>query len=371
MKPAEAEKLLGGYAAGTLTEVERQGLFAAALEHQEVFDALADEEVLRDLLADPAARAQLLAALSAVAEPRSAAALRVVPFWRRTGVLGAAASLLVAATAGLAYLRSPDKVPPPLASPKVSALKVQEAPAPSASSAAPAPVTQKRSVEDRTLRQDKGIAPRSAPPQAAAPGVAAVLQEDLAHRKEPSEGREAKKTLAPKPTSAPVMEVVASKEETSHQANQASVTRLADLPPARSTEAMAGLASGAVAPAPAAMAKAKADHRPADAASRGAAPVRWSLKAQPDGSTAVEVWASREAQLVLLKRGPGGVAMVPLLPKVATGASTETIPWRCEVRLGAEDVLDLYRLNHPVGDPLKLPESGPFEGFRARIHPGR
>lgn len=63
MSREEVEKLLGGYATGTLTPGEQQLLFEAALEDQELFDALAREQSLRDLLGDPAARAELLAAL--------------------------------------------------------------------------------------------------------------------------------------------------------------------------------------------------------------------------------------------------------------------------------------------------------------------
>ncbi|WLT30773.1 hypothetical protein [Geothrix sp. PMB-07] len=381
MKPADAEKLLGGYAAGTLTETERQGLFSAALEHQEVFDALADEEVLRDLLADPAARAQLLAALS----PASTefAAPKVVPFWRRTGVLGAAASLLVAATAGLAYLRSPEKVPPPLEDRKAPALKAAETPGQVASDQAPLPLARKRAEEDRGKPQDKGQkqdlakaappppeAPLMAAPAMAAPVSATDHREDSARRKEQPGAREAKKAEAPKPAAAAVMEVVAAaKEEAPQSANQAPVTRLADLPPARAVGGVAGLARGAVAPAPAPMAKAKADHRMADAISRDSAPLRWSLRPQPDGSTVVEVWAPREAHLVLLKRGTGEAAVITLLPKAPAEASSNAILWHGEVRLEAGEALDLYRLNHPAADPKKLPETGPVDGFRARIHP--
>ncbi|MFN3324895.1 MAG: hypothetical protein ACK5AZ_15465 [Bryobacteraceae bacterium] len=78
MNGHEMEKLLSGYATGTLTDREREALFAAALENQALFDALADEETLRELLADPhdpQARRHLLAALEA---PESA-----LPFWRR------------------------------------------------------------------------------------------------------------------------------------------------------------------------------------------------------------------------------------------------------------------------------------------------
>jgi hypothetical protein len=63
MKPEDIRKLLGGYATGTLTAEEREGLFEAALDDQELFDALAKEQPLRELLEDPAARAHLLAAL--------------------------------------------------------------------------------------------------------------------------------------------------------------------------------------------------------------------------------------------------------------------------------------------------------------------
>ena len=69
MKPEEAEKLLGGYAAGTLTPEERRSLFAAALEDQQLYEALVREEPLRELLADPAARRNLLAALDEVPKP--------------------------------------------------------------------------------------------------------------------------------------------------------------------------------------------------------------------------------------------------------------------------------------------------------------
>lgn len=63
------QKLLGGYATGTLTPEEQQALFAAALDDQELFDALAREQSLRDLLRDPAAKAQVLLALD-TASPR-------------------------------------------------------------------------------------------------------------------------------------------------------------------------------------------------------------------------------------------------------------------------------------------------------------
>ena len=63
MSRDDIQKLLGGYATGTLTSEEQQALFEAALDDQELFDTLAREQALRDLLRDPAAKAHLLAAL--------------------------------------------------------------------------------------------------------------------------------------------------------------------------------------------------------------------------------------------------------------------------------------------------------------------
>lgn len=64
MPEHELEKLLGGFAADTLTEEERKVLFRAALEDQHLFNALADEQALKELLADPAVRRRLLQTLA-------------------------------------------------------------------------------------------------------------------------------------------------------------------------------------------------------------------------------------------------------------------------------------------------------------------
>jgi hypothetical protein len=172
MRPTEAEKLLGGHATGTLSEAERRTLFAAALERQELFDALLDEEALRELLADPAMKAQLIAELAGSAPPR------VVPLWRRPALLGAAAGLIVAATAGLAYLRGPIQAPPPLRespgpapAPAAPAAPVPPLPAkkqaPSAPAAVPLPAPaeaapQSVQAEGRSREVQKAEAPRSA-----------------------------------------------------------------------------------------------------------------------------------------------------------------------------------------------------------------
>ncbi|HVN02822.1 MAG TPA: hypothetical protein VMT86_00315, partial [Bryobacteraceae bacterium] len=63
MSRDQIQKLLGGYATGTLNEAERRELFEAALEDQELFDALAKEQALHEVLREPDARRQLIAAL--------------------------------------------------------------------------------------------------------------------------------------------------------------------------------------------------------------------------------------------------------------------------------------------------------------------
>jgi hypothetical protein len=89
MNRPDIEKLLGGYATGSLSPEEEQTLFAAALEDQDLFDALMAEQPLRDLLREPTARARLLAAL----------ADRPAPWYRRFSrpLIAVAALLLIAA----------------------------------------------------------------------------------------------------------------------------------------------------------------------------------------------------------------------------------------------------------------------------------
>jgi len=91
MRPEGVEKLLGGYATGTLTEAECNALFEAALANQDLFDALADEEALRELLADPGARRHLLEQL---AEKKSLGRLQF-GWWNRRLAWGMAGSVVV------------------------------------------------------------------------------------------------------------------------------------------------------------------------------------------------------------------------------------------------------------------------------------
>jgi hypothetical protein len=365
MKRGEAEKLLGGYATGTLTEAERSRLFAAALEQQAIFEALLDEEALRDLLADPATKAQLLTALAAPATPR------IIPFWRRTGVLGAAASLIVAATAGLAYLRSPNAIPSVVQqeaaktpgstateAPATKAAAASAAKAPDASAAGKAPPELRRKAAPAAPSRDAdqprqeavvpmAPAPAAAPAAALAPhsvaasatGAVVPVAEDSARLKEKTDFRRAeardqldKKAVASRSGAAAVVEVMAQAAEPS--------------PTAAKAKAVGGHAM--------------------NAAASPATPT-WALETQPDGRTRVTVTALRGRSVTLLRRGSAGVEVLPL--QASDDRGKVLVLWRVELRLAAGDVLDLYLLNAPVAEPVQLPETGPVDGFRARIYP--
>src|SRR4029453_2933562 len=87
------EKLLGGFAADTLTSEERQKLFTAALQDQHLFNALADEQALKELLADPAVRRRLLQALKKTSAPGISNPLSWLDWLRRPATLAYAGGL--------------------------------------------------------------------------------------------------------------------------------------------------------------------------------------------------------------------------------------------------------------------------------------
>ncbi len=78
MSEHDLEKLLGGFAANTLTPEERSRLYTAALQDQQLFNALADEQALKELLADPDVRRRLLRALQ---QSDASEADRARPWW--------------------------------------------------------------------------------------------------------------------------------------------------------------------------------------------------------------------------------------------------------------------------------------------------
>ena len=383
MKPLDAEKQLGGHATGTLTEEERRTLYAAALAHQEIFDALMDEEALRELLADPEAKAQLIAALAP-------SQTRVVPFWRRTGVLGAAAGLLMAATAGLVVLRSPEKTPPPLqqeapkapeakavedkpAAPKLAAPAQKKIPDPVVETPAPAPASK------AMMPPPPPPAPLEAPAAVApAPGEAEAhrTRAEAEYLRAEAHDRVAKKAKAARPSTA-MMEMAGAPKEERLEGGMAPRNQAADRASGNLT---AGVVGGVASQAPSAdkgmkmredaslspaAPAAKAAKRPEWKAAAAFAP-GWKLEPQADGSTRVLVKGPVGAQVVVLRRGGSGVQVLALRLIDPGG---DMAWWRAETRLVEGDVLDLYLLNAPVSEPAKLPETGAVDGYRVRIHP--
>ncbi len=99
MSEQDLEKLLGGFAADTLTPEERNRLYSAALRDQQLFNALADEQALKELLADPDVRRRLLGALK---QPGPSTTGEALPWWawfRKPAGLALAGGLAVAVSA--------------------------------------------------------------------------------------------------------------------------------------------------------------------------------------------------------------------------------------------------------------------------------
>jgi hypothetical protein len=186
MNPGDIRKLLGGYAADTLTAEERQALFEAALTDQDLFNELAREQALKELLEVPAARRQLLAAL----EEKPAFLDRLRAWmgrpvgWVAVGSLAAAALLVVVAVRRVEAPLAPEPVmtakleapslpatPPPVS--QTAADREKGAVLPSAIPAA-APVPAQKAKEEAQYEVAVGQAARadaSAPP----PSEIAVL----------------------------------------------------------------------------------------------------------------------------------------------------------------------------------------------------
>jgi hypothetical protein len=162
MSRDQIQKLLGGYATGTLTPEEQQALFEAALTDQELFNSLAREEALREVLSDPAARAHLLAAMDDVPAPWYR------QWWRPMAVM-AAAVLVVAGVAVWQMPRATKPLPmaklelPPLPRPGMQSAPILPPP-PQVKQ--PAPV-----LEPFSLPVATPVAPPP-PPAAAAPAPA-------------------------------------------------------------------------------------------------------------------------------------------------------------------------------------------------------
>ncbi len=168
MTHADVEKLLGGYAAGTLTPEERRALFEAAVADQALFDALADEEALREVLADPACRARVLSALD---EPPRTAVGAFGVWLRRHSVWALAATAAAAAVLTVAVVQT-RLVRQTAPAERQIAMANKPAPPPVA---APAPAQQ---PAQRARHAPRAFAPPAAMP--ASPQIPAVAGDEVA-----------------------------------------------------------------------------------------------------------------------------------------------------------------------------------------------
>lgn len=99
MSEHDLEKLLGGFAADTLTPEEKQALYTAALQDQQLFNALTDEQALKELLADPVVRRRLLQALKQTSTSGAGGSFSWLDWFRRPAGLAFAGGLSAAALA--------------------------------------------------------------------------------------------------------------------------------------------------------------------------------------------------------------------------------------------------------------------------------
>ena len=99
MSEHDLEKLLGGFAADTLTPEEKQLLYTAALQDQQLFNALADEQAFKELLSDPDVRRRLLASLEQKSASGAGDSLSWLDWFRRPAGLAFAGGLSAAALA--------------------------------------------------------------------------------------------------------------------------------------------------------------------------------------------------------------------------------------------------------------------------------
>jgi hypothetical protein len=357
MRPRDAEKLLGGYAAGILTEEEKRSLFSAALERQELFEALADEEALRELLADPESRKRLLALLDA------SKANGPVPFWRRPVTLGLAASLLAMMTTSLVLWRREN--PLPIAA-KAPGKQEEAQPASEAPSRLDAPrdaALARRSAPEMDRAKGEAAVPAPSTPRALPAADASMVASELALKAEamPERISEPKKQFAEPPSAA--VEVVADQAAMDKTETTTAISRetLESLPANRAVAGAAALSPGVAAGDLRPFAKASAKK---DRAGSVPAPVH-VLERLDNGVLRLTVTWATGHHLYLLKRGAAGVTLLaPRHTRSDPGGKTTSI---FEFSRGPMESVDLYLLPRPALAPKNLPAEEPIEGFRHRL----
>lgn len=149
MRRQDIDKLLGGWAAGTLTDAERTALLQAALEDQALFDQLMAEEPLREAVADPVLRGRIARALDRP-EPRR------FGWFRRPWAWGLAGSLAATAVMMVALVRWNRSVRPEAKGASVQMAKTAAPRQPSPETMPQAPAAAERAVVEAKQKQSTG-----------------------------------------------------------------------------------------------------------------------------------------------------------------------------------------------------------------------
>ena len=202
MSEHELEKLLGGFAADTLTPEERQKLFEAALQEQQLFNALADEQALKELLTDPVVRRRLLDAFPQTSLSRSSGSLSWWEWLRRPAGLtfaGGLAAVVVAIVIGTKIYQDSLKQAAQSVATEEARPTASRAPAPPTSQPArpsivepqpkaresAGPTKEKDALRDKMAKQERPSTPPSEPQEQRASESAG----DRVQRTEPDEVR--------------------------------------------------------------------------------------------------------------------------------------------------------------------------------------
>lgn len=164
----DLEKLLGGFAADTLTPEEKQQLYGAALQDQHLFNALADEQALKELMADPAVRRRLLQALTRTGASGAGGPLSWLDWLRRPAGLAFAGGLSAAALAVVLGIRiyqdSLRQAAPSVANEEANVV-TPPSPVPPASPPSPPPAPEAQAPSKDNVLADKTVKREpSAPP---------------------------------------------------------------------------------------------------------------------------------------------------------------------------------------------------------------
>jgi len=159
MSKNEIQKLIGGYATGSLTEEERRQLFDAALEDQELFDALQGEQALKALLDDPATREAVRAAAASDYRPPLNADER--RWFRRAWVWASGAAVVAAAAVLLVVMIQLGRQPAAVT--RVAVVHKELSPAPMTPPAQPA--ASAPAVRRLPAKKQAPVAPAEAVPE--------------------------------------------------------------------------------------------------------------------------------------------------------------------------------------------------------------